>query len=139
MATLVDTGPLVALANRSDQDHARVREWMSHNREALIVPAPVVTEASIVLLDRFGAEAELSFLRSLANKELLVEHPNDADLTRSIEVLDRYRDAKFGLVDAMTMAMGERFGIETILTLDRRDFSIFRPRHCAAFRLLPEL
>lgn len=68
----------------------------------------------------------------------LVEHPTESDLVRSIEVLDRYQDAAFGVVDAMTMAIAERLRIDVILTLDTRDFSIYRPQHCAAFRLVPE-
>lgn len=33
--------------------------------------------------------------------------------------------------------MAERLNIERILTLDRRDFSIIKPKHCAAFEILP--
>ena len=35
------------------------------------------------------------------------------------------------------MAIAERLNLQTVLTLDRRDFSIFRPQHCSAFNLLP--
>jgi predicted nucleic acid-binding protein len=37
------------------------------------------------------------------------------------------------------MAMAERMKIKTILTIDRRDFSLYRPRHCEAFTLVPNL
>jgi predicted nucleic acid-binding protein len=43
------------------------------------------------------------------------------------------------MVDATIMAMAERLKIKTILTIDRRDFSLFRPRHCDAFTLVPAL
>jgi hypothetical protein len=68
---------------------------------------------------------------------LLVESVTNADLDRVIEILEQYRDAEFGMVDAATMAIAERLKIEVILTLDHRDFSIYRPRHCPAFRLVP--
>jgi hypothetical protein len=61
------------------------------------------------------------------------------DLSRAIEILEQYRDAEFGMVDATVMAMAERMKIKTILTIDRRDFSFFRPRHCDAFTLVPDL
>ena len=138
MATLVDTGPLFALANQADHYHQPVKKYVASHRDTWIVPAPVVTETCIGILDRLGADAELAFLRSLAAKEMLVEPLADRDLNRAIEILDQYRDAEFGMVDAATMAIAERLKIDVILTLDRRDFSIYRPRHCRAFRLVPE-
>ena len=62
---------------------------------------------------------------------------SDADLRRVVEILEQYQNARFGMVDASTMAIAERLKIEVILTLDRRDFTIYRPRHCNAFRLVP--
>jgi len=139
VATLVDTGPLFALAHETDHYHQPVKKYFSTHRDTWIVPAPVVTETCIGILDRLGADAELAFLRSLAAKEMLVEDVAHTDLNRAIEILEQYRDAEFGMVDATTMAIAERLKIEVILTLDRRDFSIYRPRHCSAFRLVPEL
>jgi predicted nucleic acid-binding protein len=55
-----------------------------------------------------------------------------------IEILRQYRDARFGMVDATVMAVAERLQIQIILTLDRRDFSIYRPKQCSAFRIVPE-
>ena len=139
MATIVDTGPLFALANEADHYHDDVKNYFATHRDTWIVPAPVVTETCIGILDRLGADAELEFLRSLAAKELLVEDLADADLDRAIAILEQYRDAQFGMVDAATMAIAERLKIEVVMTLDRRDFSIYRPRHCRAFRLVPDI
>ena len=139
MATLVDTGPLFALAHETDRYHHPIKKYFSTHRDTWIVPAPVVTETCIGILDRLGADAELAFLRSLAAKEMLVEEVAHADLERAIEILEQYRDAEFGMVDATTMAIAERLKIEVILTLDRRDFGMYRPKHCAAFRLVPDV
>jgi predicted nucleic acid-binding protein len=138
VATLVDTGPLFALANEGDHYHEPVKKHLIHHPDTWIVPAPVVTETCIAILDRLGSDAELGFLRSLADREMLVEPLTDVDLGRVIEILEQYRDARFGMVDAATMAIAERLKIDVILTLDRRDFAIYRPRHCDAFRLVPE-
>jgi predicted nucleic acid-binding protein len=42
-----------------------------------------------------------------------------------------------GTVDASVVATAERLGIVEVATLDRRHFSVVRPRHTEAFRLLP--
>jgi predicted nucleic acid-binding protein len=44
----------------------------------------------------------------------------------------------FDLADCCIMALSERLNITYISTLDRRDFSIFRPRHCDYLTLLPD-
>jgi predicted nucleic acid-binding protein len=137
MAVLVDTGPLFALADEADRSHVAVKQYVSKHRETWVIPAPVVTEASILILDRLGVEAELSFLRSLSAREMLVEPMTAVDLRRTIEILEQYRDSRFGMVDASAMALAERLKIEVIFTLDHRDFRIYRPRHCPAFRVVP--
>jgi len=51
--------------------------------------------------------------------------------------LKQYADANIGLVDASLVAVAERLGINTIITTDRRHFSLIKPAHCSAFTLLP--
>lgn len=139
MAIIVDTGPLYALADEDDEYHDLVETYVSDVREALIVPGPVVPEVCYLMLEHLGAEAEMAFLRSLARQEMLLEHPTLKDIGRSIEILEQYRDGRFGMVDATVMAMAERLKVDVILTFDRRDFGMYRPKHCSAFSLVPEL
>jgi predicted nucleic acid-binding protein len=42
-----------------------------------------------------------------------------------------------GATDASVIALAERLGIGTIATLDRRHFTVVRPRHVGAFTPLP--
>jgi hypothetical protein len=41
-------------------------------------------------------------------------------------------------VDAAVIAVAERLNLAEVATADRKHFSIVRPRHLPAFRLLPE-
>jgi predicted nucleic acid-binding protein len=138
MAIIVDTGPLYALADADDQSHRAVAKFVAATRETLIVPSPVVPEVCYLLGEYLGADAEIEFLQSLIGQELLLEHLNTKDLQRAVEILKQYHDAEFGMVDASVMAMAERLKIRTVLTIDRRDFGMFRPKHCDAFLLVPE-
>ncbi|MFN4862237.1 MAG: VapC toxin family PIN domain ribonuclease, partial [Pseudanabaena sp.] len=45
--------------------------------------------------------------------------------------------SQLDFVDAVIVAIAERLRITRVLTLDRRDFSIMRPRHCDYFEILP--
>ncbi len=52
--------------------------------------------------------------------------------------METYADFPLGLVDASVIAVAERLGAADIATLDRRHFSVVRPAHVPAFRLLPD-
>jgi len=60
-----------------------------------------------------------------------------ADLTRAAELGAAYPNLDLGLVDASVIALTERLNETKVATLDRRDFSVVRPRHCDTLRLLP--
>lgn len=139
MAIIADTGPLYSLADQKDPYHKLVAEYIASIDETIVVPSAVVPEACYLINQSLGAQAEIAFLRAIFNQELVVQHFTDQDLGRAIEILEQYRDANFGMVDVMVMALAERMKARTILTIDRRDFSIFRPRHCDAFTLVPDL
>jgi len=48
-----------------------------------------------------------------------------------------YADLLLGAVDASVVAIAERLGVKEIATLDRRHFSVVRPRHAEAFSIVP--
>ena len=48
-----------------------------------------------------------------------------------------YVDTPLCLVDACVVAAAERLDIVSVLTVDRRHFSIVRPRHVPSLKLLP--
>jgi predicted nucleic acid-binding protein len=59
------------------------------------------------------------------------------DTTRIAELVRLYKDLPLGAVHASVIAIAERLGLPAVATLDRRHFSIVRPRHVAALQLLP--
>lgn len=134
---LVDTGPLYAMADRDDDWHARVVRYLERSRADLVVPVAVLPEAAYLLSAHLGPEAERQLVRSVVKGEMAVEDLTIQDLRRTLELLTRYAAARIGFVDATVVATAERLGITGILTTDRRDFSLIRPRHCKAFDLLP--
>jgi hypothetical protein len=84
-----------------------------------------------------GAGAGQKLVQTVVKGEMTVEDLTIPDLRRVLELLRRYEDASLGFVDASVVAIAERLKIERILTTDRRDFSLVRPRHCKQFELLP--
>jgi predicted nucleic acid-binding protein len=84
-----------------------------------------------------GVNVELAILRDVADRKVRLEGLTPADLERCIDLISEYADSKLGLVDASIAALAERLSITRIFTLDRRHFSMLRPRHCDHFEIVP--
>lgn len=84
-----------------------------------------------------GSETEVRFLGDLASGELITEPVAAADWIRIAELVAAYRDLPLGTVDASLIAAAQRLETETVATLDRRHFSVVKPGHATAFRLVP--
>ena len=133
---IIDTGVVLAAADRADPDH----ETCSRLLEAegsLVTTALVVAEAAYLIGRQLGAAAEAAFFRAAADEELHVEALASVDLLRTADLIEQYADAGLGGTDASLIAVAERLGAVRIATLDRRHFSIVRPRHTTSFELLP--
>jgi uncharacterized protein len=134
---IVDAGPLYAAAASRDKHHERCVELLSRAMRPLVVPALVVTEVAYLLGDRLGRHAELAFARSVADGELVVEPVQDSEWARISELTDKYADLPLGIVDASVVALTERFGADTLATLDHRHFGTVKPRHVERLALVP--
>ncbi|WP_133802457.1 type II toxin-antitoxin system VapC family toxin [Kribbella caucasensis] len=136
---VVDTGPLVAAALSTDEDHRACVDMFTSahlNGERLVVPSFVIPEACYLIQREAGAKVEADFVRSLAAGDFTVAEC-DLALERIAELMDKYADLPLGLADASVVAIAEELGAREIATLDRRDFSVVRPRHTSSFVLLP--
>jgi hypothetical protein len=53
------------------------------------------------------------------------------------KVMKQYQDIRPQLADAALVYLAGRERIDTIFTLDRRDFAVYRSPHHRAFRIVP--
>ena len=134
---VVDTGPLYAAADSSDAHHQACVPLFTDPPDRLVLPVSVVVEASFLIERHLGPQAEARFLSSLPSSGVTVEQLVQDDLARMAELVATYADMPLGAVDASVVAIAERLGAMTLLSLDQRHFSVVRPRHTEAFTLLP--
>ncbi|MCB1030264.1 MAG: PIN domain-containing protein [Acidimicrobiales bacterium] len=133
---LLDTNILVAAADRSTPEYERCVAVLDSDTD-LIVSTPVVVETAWMIESRLGPEAEAAFVNSVAAGELRVVDLSEADWTRCRDLITQYADLRLGLVDASVVVLAERFGLETIATLNHRDFAVVRPAHRDSLTLIP--
>jgi predicted nucleic acid-binding protein len=108
------------------------------NSELLLVPCLVVTEVCSLLEREAGPRVEAGFLESLGEGDFTVVDLEPGDYTRASELVIAYAGLPLGAVDAGVIAIAERLGIVEVATLDRRHFTIVRPRHASHLTLPPE-
>ncbi len=123
--------------DEDDNDHEASLALLESHPGPLLVPQLVITEVAYLLESRLGWTAEVRFLGDLAAGNLLVEPVLASDWLRIAELVARYHDLPLGTVDASVVALAERLNADTVATLDRRHFTIVRPKHLPAFHLLP--
>ncbi|ASF12443.1 putative ribonuclease VapC [Nocardia brasiliensis NBRC 14402] len=135
---LCDTGVLLAAGNIKDRHHKPCLELLRHATGPLLVPAPVLGEIGYLLETRVGPKAEVTFLESFGDNGFRLINLENEDIPRVKELVASYLDLPLGIVDAAVITIAERLGLSEIATVDRRHFTIVRPRHIDAFRLVPD-
>jgi uncharacterized protein len=133
---LADTGPLVAIVRTREKAHKKCAAALKAIRPPLLTCWPVLTEAAWLLRDEPGGFAALAGM--LDSGLIQLAALDDTSLPWIVAFLDRYASAKAQLADAALMYLAEREGIDTLFTLDRRDFSIYRTTDGRALAILPE-
>ena len=133
---IVDSGPLLAVANRTDPAHRACLTALQNPKFHLVIPALCVAEVTYLLQVRKGPSVEARFLRGLEGFD--VQAPLSQDWMRIADLVEQYANFPLGGTDASVVALAERLESEVLITLDRRHFGAVRPRHCERFRLIPE-
>jgi predicted nucleic acid-binding protein len=134
---LVDTGPLVAIFDDEDTHHQACVLALEGLDGPLYTCWPVVTEAAWLL--RHSPRAVQRLLSSINTNfvELLPLAGSEAEAVAAL--MKKYESIRPQLADIALVYLAGRDGIDTIFTLDRRDFSIYRASRRRSFRILPEV
>jgi len=132
---LVDTGPLVAILNRRDQFHGLCVETLRNITGPLLSCWPVLTEAAWLL--RGNTEAMERLLLGANGSFLELALVTGRELESVVDTMKKYKALRPQLADAVLVHLADREKIDTIFTLDHRDFSVYRSKR-GRLHLLPE-
>ena len=133
---LVDTGPLVALFDASEQAHTAVVQALANltHTDRLFTSLAVITEVTH-LLD-FSVRKQLEFLQWVELGALTIEPITPRDFPALRTLIQRYANLPMDFADATLVLLAERLGSQQVLTLDRRDFTVYRTAAGHAFHNL---
>lgn len=119
MRIILDTGPLAALMNRNDRWHTWATDAFRSIAPPLWTCEAVLTEASHLT----GRPAEI--VAKVASGALRIGLHAGQDAERLQRLLAQYAP-RMDFADACVVRMSERFVACKVLTLDRRDFGVYR-------------
>jgi predicted nucleic acid-binding protein len=134
-AVLVDAGPLVALLDRSDTHHGEIVAALRKIQDPLLSVWPVLVEAMYLLSFSWQAQRALWEIFETGTVQLLPLE--EEDITPIKNLMEKYRDLPMDLADAALVRVAEREGLRQVLTLDQRDFNVYRLPRKGRFTLLP--
>jgi uncharacterized protein len=134
---LVDTGPLVAILSREDAHHQACVEALHEMTAPLLSCWPVITEAAWLL--RHSRRAVHQLMSSMDSGFIKLLPLEGSEAKAIAALIKKYESIRPQLADVALVYLATREKIDTIFTLDRRDFSIYRTSRKRAFRILPEI
>ena len=134
---IADTSGLIAFFSESGPQHAAVAGWVDANDPVMVVSPYVVAEVDYLVATRKGVDAELAVLAELSGGAYELATTDAEDMAAATRVVERYRDLGIGVADASLAVLAQRYRTRTILTLDRKHFTVMRPLDGGVFKIVP--
>lgn len=131
---LLDTGVIVALLDRSENQHRACAEAVDGVDAPLVTCEAVIAESCYLLRNLPGASEAVIENVAAGIFQVPFQLSQEADSIRKI--LRRYRDRKIDFADACLIRLADAFQTADILTLDA-DFRVYRWGRSKAFRIMP--
>lgn len=134
--TLTDAGPLVALIDADEPDHALCALTVQTLTLPLVTTWPAFTEAMYLLGSAGGAPAQQALWTLVLTRRLAIPDLTRAAVERSAALMAKYADRPMDLADATLVALAEERGQRRMFTLDD-DFHIYRLHGRTRFEVIP--
>ena len=134
--TLTDAGPLIAIIDADEPDHAACLEALDQLALPLVTTWPAFTEAMYLLVRAGGSKGRRALWRLVQTGRLVIADLSGSAVERSARLMDQYADRPMDLADATLVAFAEEQGHRTIFTLDA-DFQVYRFRGRHRFETTP--
>ena len=120
---LIDAGPLIALFDKDDKYHNKIKEFIKNGKYKFISTTAVITEVSHML--DFNMKVQIDLLEWIMKEGVLLQEITLKDISRIIELTRKYCDRPMDFADATLVIAAEKTGIKKIISIDS-DFDICR-------------
>jgi len=133
---LLDTGPLVALIDKSERNHKTCLEFFKAYSGNILTTEPVITEALHLLNNQFRFQKTCMDFILQAGIEIIPQ--TKKSLERANKLMEKYQDIPMDYADATLVCIAEETGIKEIFTLDKRGFAAYKFSRNKSFKIFPD-
>ncbi len=136
MKALLDTGPWVALIDKDEKAHPLCVEWFTSFSGQLYSTEPVLTE--VLYLLNFSLKAQQAALDYVL-RDIVTLIPSNVHSLKTIRsLMEKYSDLPMDFADATLVSLANESEVINIVTLDHRDFAIYRTSNNHGFEIFPK-
>ena len=135
MNVLLDTGPWVALLDRSESRHVECVEWFKRFAGRIFSTEAVLTE--VLYLVNFSYPAQGAAIDFVLTGAVMLVPSSVESLTFAKSLMDKYQDVPLDFADATLVALAHDLNVNHVVSFDRKHFSIYRLFKRRAFVVLP--
>ena len=129
---LVDTGFLGALFDPTDRYCQQARSFMQSNRLPLATLSPVIVETCLFLT----ASQKQGLLEWVQRSALSVTELPVSTYPELSTIIGKYADRDIDLADAALVWLAGETGVRTVLTVDEKDFGVYRMKGGKRFEVV---
>lgn len=131
-AVIADSGFLVALGIRRDPRHWAAKSFLQGYAGDIVVPSSVVVESCFF----FSAAAKTALLDWLGKGRVKVEELPPQAYAEIGPIIARYASLDPDFTDASIVWLADKIGCRGILTVDTRDFGVYRLKGGKRFQIV---
>ncbi len=135
MQVLMDTGPWVALIDRSETRHGECVKWLRQFEGELFTSEAVLTE--VLYLLNFSSHAQSAALDFVLSGAITLVPSSVESLKRIKKLMQKYYDLPMDFADATIVCLAQDLAIQRVATFDKKDFSIYRLQRKRPFIIFP--
>lgn len=128
MRIIADTGVLVALLDKRDQHHQWANLIAKRYKAPFYTCEAVIAEAAYLVRAKAGVQGVMRLLDFLEADLVKIDFRVENHASRIATLLQRYENVPMDYADACLVVMAEqqKYREHTILTVDDKDFRIYR-------------
>lgn len=135
MRVVLDTGPWVAMIDRSEGSHTDCVKWLKGFKGEIFSTEPVLTE--VLYLLNFSGAAQTAALDFVLTGGVTLVPSSKASLATVKDLMRKYRDLPMDFADATLVCLAQDLGTRRVVTLDKKGFGVYRLKRGRPFILLP--
>ncbi|TGM82421.1 PIN domain-containing protein [Leptospira mtsangambouensis] len=132
---IIDTGPIVAFFDESDNYCLQVRSFLKNFKGRLFTSLAVVTEVSYLLSD--NKRIQKAFIEWINNNAISILNQDNEQFSSILYFMDKYSDRPMDFADASLMTLSDAYEISNIFTLDS-DFRFYKSKKGRSLKIINE-